>query len=286
MKYIKALLLILGIQENTYSQLEPYQWRIGISGGYANYYGDLSPYPITSISDYKNILRLFNYNENYIHDYSYAVSLETRLSAGSGLRFSVGKYSISMSDRYINSNNTIQLDAPNFERSLNFKTEMIDYGLGLVLRSDNGKWLNKNSFMAPYIIFGIGWTNFKVFGNLYDANNQPYNYTSSNPIDDGEFETRLDKLNTELPEGYSDNSFYSSAGLGVRFRLGKQLELFAQSDFKHTSSDYLDDVSGLYRDQYDSPEQQYAAIPNIAYADGDNPIRGNSNDRKDWYIFH
>ncbi|MEX2593670.1 MAG: OmpA family protein [Anditalea sp.] len=286
MKNLMALLLLLGIQVNAFSQLEPYQWRVGISGGYANYYGDLSPYPISSIRDHKDIFRLFNYNKNHIHDYSYAISLEKRLTASVGLQFSVGKYSISMSDRYVNPNNILQLDAPNFERALNFKTEILDYGIGLVMRTDNGELLNKNAFMAPYLTFGMGWANFKVFGDLYDENNNPYNYTTFSPINDGDFETRLDNLYTELPEGYTDNSFYSNLGVGLRFRIGKKLELFAQSDFKHAFTDYLDDVSGLYRVQYDSPEQQYAALPGGAPIDWENPFRGNSNGRKDWYIFH
>ncbi len=286
MKKLMVLLLLLGIHVNAFPQLEPYQWRLGISGGYTNYYGDLSPYPISSIRDYGNFFRLFNYNENYVHDYSYAISLERRLSASLSLQLSTGKYSISMSDRYINPNNSLQLDAPNFNRALNFKTEILDYGVGLVLRTDNGKLLKKDAFMAPYLTFGLGWLNFKVFGDLYDQNNNPYDYSSYEAVNDGIFETRLDKLSTELPEGYSNTSFYSNVGLGVRFRLGKQLELFAQSDFKHASTDYLDDVSSLYREPYDNPEQQYAARPGVVEIDWGNPVRGNNDGRKDWYIYH
>ncbi len=283
---ILMVLLFMGIHVNAFPQLEPYQWRLGISGGYTNYYGDLSPYPISSIGDYGNFFRLFNYNENYVQDYSYALSLERRLSASLSLQLSAGKYSISMSDRYINPNNSLQLNAPNFHRALNFKTEILDYGLGLVLRTDNGKLLKKDAFMAPYLTFGLGWLNFKVFGDLYDQNNNPYDYSSYEPVNDGIFETRLDKLNTELPGVYSNNSFYSNVGLGIRFRLGKQLELFAQSDFKHAFTDYLDDVSGLYRKQYETPEQQYAARPGVVAIDWGNPVRGNNDGRMDWYIYH
>ena len=133
------LLLLLGIHVNAFPQLDPYQWRLGLSGGYANYYGDLSPYPISSIGDYQNFFRLFIYNENYVHDYSYALSVERRLSASLSLQLSAGKYSISMSDRYMRQNNSLLLDAPNFNRALNFKTAILDYGLALVLRADNGK---------------------------------------------------------------------------------------------------------------------------------------------------
>jgi outer membrane protein OmpA-like peptidoglycan-associated protein len=286
MKNLLILLLLLGIHQSAFSQLEPYQWRLGISGGYTNYYGDLSPYPISSIRDYGNFFRLFDYNENYVHDYSYALSLERRLSASLSLRLATGKYSISMSDRYISPSNRLRLDAQNFDRALNFKTEIRDYGLGLVLKPDNGRLLKKDAFFAPYLTFGMGWLNFKVFGDLYDQNNNPYDYSSYDPVNDGIFETRLDKLSTELPEGYSNTSFYSNVGLGIRFRLGKQLELFAQSDFKHAFTDYLDDVSSLYRERYDTPAQQYAARPGVVAIDWGNPVRGNNDDRKDWYIYH
>lgn len=286
MKNLLILLLLLGIHRSAFSQLEPYQWRLGISGGYTNYYGDLNPYPISSVRDYQNFFRLFNYNENYVHDYSYALSLERRLSPSFSLQLSTGKYSISMSDRYISPSNRLRLDAPNFNRALNFKTEIRDYGLGLVLKPDNGRLLKKDAFMAPYLVFGLGWLDFKVFGDLYDQDNQPYDYTRLEPVQDGSFETRLDQLHTELPEGYPNTSFYTNVGLGLRFRLGKQLELFAQSDFKHANTDYLDDVSGLYRERYDTPAQQYAARPGVVAIDWGNPVRGNNDGRKDWYIYH
>src|SRR5690554_4734739 len=107
---ILMVLLFMGIHVNAFPQLEPYQWRLGISGGYTNYYGDLSPYPISSIGDYGNFFRLFNYNENYVQDYSYALSLERRLSASLSLQLSAGKYSISMSDRYMRKNNNLLLE--------------------------------------------------------------------------------------------------------------------------------------------------------------------------------
>lgn len=286
MKKIMVLFLVLGVHVNVFSQLDPYQWRLGISGGFANYYGDLSPFTISSLADYSNFFRLYDYNKNYIPNYSYAVSLEGRLSPTVGLLFAAGKHSISMSDRFVNKDNILQLDAPNFERALNFKTDIRDYGIGLVLKTDNGRFLKENAFIAPYFTLGVGWLNFKVFGDLYDDSDSPYNYDRLENINDGIFETRLDQLSTELPEGYVDNAFYSQLGLGIRFRITRQLELFAQSDFRYTTTDYLDDVSGEYRRQYDSPQQIYAAKPGNNLIDWENPKRGNADGQNDWYIFH
>src|SRR5690606_31796420 len=223
MKKLMALYLVLGIQFSVFSQLDPYQWRLGISGGYTNYYGDLTPFPISSMADYSNFFRLYNYNKNYIPDYSFAVSLERRLGRTWGLLISTGKYSMSMSDRYVNTQNNLDPGAPHFRRALNFKSDIRDFGIGLVARTDNGKILAQNAFVAPYLTLVIGWLNFKVFGDLYDANGSPYDYASLNIINNGVFETRLDRLFTEIPEGYSDNAFYGQMGLGVRFKLAKQL---------------------------------------------------------------
>src|SRR5690554_5603125 len=283
MKTLLVLLFFFLTAHSAFSQLDPYNWRVGISGGYTNYYGDLSPHRISSVDDLSNLLRLFNYNENYVTDYSYTLSLERALNATLGLQLSVGKYSISMSDRYISPSNVLQLDSPNFMRSLNFKTEIMDYGVGLVIKADNGKLVKKNAFIAPYLTLGMGWLNFKVFGDLYDDNDNPYDYSRPENVNNGIFETRLDRLNTETDEGYANNAFYGQFGFGIRFRVAKQLELFAQSDFKLANTDYLDDVSGGYRQAYDSPEQQYAARPNPEW---DYSVRGNGNGRNDWYINH
>src|SRR5690606_39619489 len=109
---------------------------------------------------------------------------------------------------------------------------------------------------------GVGWLNFKVFGDLYDDENNPYDYSRSENVNNEIFETRLDRLNTEIYEGYSNTAFYVQFGLGIRFRVARQLELFANSDIKLTNTDYLDDVSGGYRQEYDSPQQLYTARPN------------------------
>jgi|GEM_PF-882357 len=283
MKTLLVLLFFFLTAHSAFPQLDPYNWRVGISGGYTNYYGDLSPHKISSVDDFSNLLRLFNYNENYVTDYSYTLSLERTLNATLGLQLSVGKYSISMTDRYISPSNVLQLDSPNFMRSLNFKTEITDYGVGLVIKADNGKLLKKNAFIAPYLTLGVGWLNFKVFGDLYDDENNPYDYSRPENVNNDIFETRLDRLNTEIYEGYSNTAFYGQFGLGIRFRVARQLELFAQSDFKLTNTDYLDDVSGGYRQEYDSPQQLYTARPNPEW---DYSMRGSDNGRNDWYINH
>ena len=286
MKKLMVLVLVLGLQLECFSQLSPYQWRFGISGGITNYYGDLSPYTLSTFSENSNFFKLYEYNKNYIPEHSFSLHLEKSLSPTVGTFLTAGRHFISMSDRYVDKEGVLQLDAPNFERALNFKTEILDMGLGLVFKTDNGKFLKQNAFFAPYFNLGVGWLNYKVYGDLYDENGNPYDYGRLEKINDRVFETRLDRLNTELQEGYENHAFYGQLGLGFRLRVTRELELFAQSDFRYTNTDYLDDVSGEYRLQYDSPQQNYAAKPGNNIIDLENPYRGNEDGRNDWYINH
>jgi outer membrane protein OmpA-like peptidoglycan-associated protein len=100
------------------------------------------------------------------------------------------------------------------------------------------------------------------------------------------YETDLPPLLTERPDGYSTGAFYANLGLGIRFRLGPRVELFVQSDFIYAFTDYLDDVSGTYRESYDNAFQAYAAQPGTNVVDPENPLRGDPNSPNDWIIYH
>jgi hypothetical protein len=81
-------------------------------------------------------------------------------------------------------------------------------------------------------------------------------------------------------------AFYTNLGLGFRIRLGNRFEVFAQSDFLYTFTDYLDDVSGKYRTFYENDFQAYASKPGTNIVDPQNPYRGNPNNANDWIIYH
>ena len=132
----------------------------------------------------------------------------------------------------------------------------------------------------------MGALSYKVYGDLLDANGNQYDYSNFNVIPDGNFETDLTTLGTERSDNYKTTAFYANLGLGVRFRITKTLEIFAQSDFKRTNTDYLDDVSGTYRTSYDNSFQEYAAKPGTNLVTVDNPYRGMENGNPDWYIYH
>ncbi|WP_114751096.1 OmpA family protein [Pleomorphovibrio marinus] len=281
-KFILGLCsLLLAFQ--SHSQLDPYKYRIGAGVGFTNYYGDLSPYLIEGLGD---VFRLYEYNPNYIPDYSFAFSLERRLSSSVGLMLQVGQYDFSMSDRYVNRDGVLRTDLPNFERALNFRTRVQDAGLAFVFKMDNGKILNKHAFLAPYFTLGAGIMNFEVKGDLLDDWGNWYDYSSREHINNRHFESDLTSLETEVPGGYTTTTFYANLGLGLRFRIARSLELFVQSDFRLSGTDYLDDVSGPYRDSYESPFQEYAAMPGNQPATPETPFRGANNGHNDIYVFH
>jgi len=268
------------------AQQKGYEWRVGISGGYSTYYGDLSPHRLQGLRDWDAIHHLFYYNSHYVDQISYKISVEKKLSPSLGLMFSYGQYTFAMSDRYIQRDGTLMLSNPNFERALNFQNITRDMGLSFVFSTDNGFLLPVNSFIAPYFTIGGGLLDFEVRGDLLDGTGNMYNYATIARINNGIYETDLTPLRTERPEGYSTGAFYANLGIGIRFRMGPRMEVFVQSDFIHAFTDYLDDVSGPYRETYDDGFQRYAARPGTDVGTFPDPQRGDPNSPNDWIIYH
>lgn len=287
---MKKLLLILFcsilLSSIALAQQKNYDWRVGFSGGYSNYYGDLSPHRIQGLSNWEAIHHLFYFNENYFEEPSFKISIERQLSLSVGIMFSYGQYSFGMSDRYIQRDGTLMMDAPNFDRALNFQNRTRDMGIAFVFKMDNDIILPANSFLAPYFTLGGGFLDFEVRGDLLNDAGNPYNYAVGNVVRNRIYETNLTPLRTERVDGYSTGAFYANLGLGLRFRLGPRLELFVQSDFIHAFTDYLDDVSGTYRETYDNAFQAYAARPGTNVVDPVTLQRGNPNSPNDWIIYH
>ncbi|MFN3997163.1 OmpA family protein [Algoriphagus sp.] len=277
-----VILLTLSIP--VIGQRSDFDWRIGISGGYSNYYGDLSPYTIRGLSNGKAFGQLFEYNPNYVEKPSFKITVERALSPTIGLSLAYGQYTFGASDRFIRKDGTIWNDAPNFSRGLNFQNQSRSYGLGLVFKANNGRLLPANSWISPYFNLGVGFLDFQVRGDLLNRRGQRYDYSSLRAIHDGIYETNLAEVQTEGP--YPLHAFYSNFGLGFSIRLTKRFELFAESEIMFTFSDHLDDVSGKYRGDYTNDFQEYAANPNSIPVIPGQTWRGNPNGLNDWVIYH
>lgn len=285
----RTVLFLLGlicIFERAYSQQKEFQWRIGASGGFTNYYGDLTPYRLDGLHNWDANRHLFYFNENYADRPSYKIFLEKQLNQTIGLMLNFGNYHFGMSDRYIQRDGDLYLENPNFARGLNFQNHTRDLGLSFVFKSDNDRLLSANSLIAPYFTLGLGYIHFEVKGDLLDGDGQRYDQNLPGIIHDGIYETNLPDWNTELINGYDLDSWHANFGLGFRIRLGQKMEFFAQSDFLHTFSDFLDDVSGRYRMKYDNDFQAYAAKPGTNVIDPESPYRGHPDGAKDWIIYH
>ncbi|GAB2615768.1 OmpA family protein [Belliella aquatica] len=287
---MKKLILILFVSFLSipilFAQQKEYDWRLGVSGGYSNYYGDLTPYRLRGLSNFDAIHHLFYFNENYFDQYSFKISLERKLSPTVGIQFSYGQYQFSMSDRYIRRNGELLTSGRNFDRALNFQNNTRDMGVSFVFKADNDKLLSSKSLLAPYFTLGFGLLDFDISGDLLDDNGNRYDYTNPATVGNGRYETELPPLRTELSDGYNLGAFYANLGLGIRLRLGQRLEIFAQSDFIHSFTGYLDDVDGTYRESYDNDFQTYAAKPGPNTIDPATRNRGENSGNNDWVIYH
>ncbi|MEN2281200.1 OmpA family protein [Algoriphagus sp. SE2] len=283
MKKLFTIIFSLFVISSAHSQLYGNKWRLGFSAGPTNYLGDIRP---LKVNNFQNFTRLYKRYETYSEQLSYQISLEYALGNSIGLMLSAGSYQFGAGDRFVKNDGTLFTESPTFDRALNFQTDLYDAGLSFVVKPDNNWLLSGKSFFAPYFTIGIGVQTFKVHGDLLDANGNRYDYRNINTIPDGTFETNLSDLNTEIPTGYRNATAYANLGLGFRFRITKSIELFAQSDFKLAATDYLDDISGVYRSNYDNDFQAYAAKPGTNLVTVENPYRGFPNGRNDWYIYH
>ncbi|EAZ79756.1 OmpA family protein [Algoriphagus machipongonensis] len=283
MKKLLTIIIVLFIASSAKAQLYGNKWRVGMSFGSTNYLGDIKP---LDVNNFQNFTKLYKKYNTYSDQFSYQFSLEYALGKSVGLMMSVGSYQFGSGDRFVKNDGTLFTESPNFDRALNFQTDLFDAGLSFVIKPDNNWLLSGKSFFAPYLTIGAGVQTFNVYGDLLDANGNQYDYSNVNTIPDGTFETELSDLYTENPNGYRNATLYANVGLGFRFRITKSLELFAQSDFKRAATDYLDDVSGVYRTNYDNSFQEYAALPGTNVPTVENPYRGDPNGRGDWYIYH
>lgn len=283
MKKLSLLILAFAFAYSAQAQLHGYKWRFGASAGTTNYFGDIRPLKVDNVQDFTQYYKRY---KTYSDQLSYQLSIEYALGNSVGLMLTGGSYQFGSSDRLITNDGNLLTENPKFDRALNFQTDVYDAGLSFVIKPDNNWLLSGKSFFSPYITIGAGVQTFKVYGDLLDANGSRYDYTNPNVIPDGNFETDLTTLGTESSDNYETTSLYANLGLGVRFRITKTVEIFAQSDFKRTNTDYLDDVSGLYRTSYENGFQNYAAKPGTNVVTAENPYRGMKNGQPDWYIYH
>lgn len=270
-KYLPLLTAFLLSTALLQAQQTDFHWKIGASTGFSQYYGDLNRRLWTNQSAYQNVEDMASY-------LSYQIALEKRLSAAWTLRFSGSSHLMRANDRYQNRAGELQTDDLYFSRALNAEMKVYSGQVDFVYYTDNGRVFGPNAFCTPFFSLGLGFSHFSNKADLYLANGQRYHYWSDGRIynlaendpnanlafeieQDGIFETDLRALKTE-GQTYSPWTWQTSLGFGLKFRLAQRLSLQLQTQLFYTFSDYLDDVSGDYPDNYNSTAQAYAANPN------------------------
>lgn len=222
LKYSLFLFLCFCMLNSAFAQKQP-TFSIGATGGTMTYYGDLT-------DEYPRI------NEHY-NEYAYGVQLEAAMGAKTRFRLSASKGQIRYNDRTRNAKGEFLTDNPNFDRRLNFQTDIQDASLSFVFHSTNA-----TAFLRPYFTLGFGITKYDVFADLISEEGMFYNY-DENPelVQDGDFETDLRLFNMENAF-YDETTWHIPVGLGLQFRLAPKLHFNLETNIKYTFSDYLDDV--------------------------------------------
>ena len=255
------------------------RWTLGAGAGTLLYQGDLS------YERYPQLSPAFQFN------------LGHRLSPSIDLSLSVLAGDLYGNDRQQGRDGQLLTQNPDFSRALNFRSRIRDLSVQVAYRMDNGRIFSENALFAPYLFSGLGLTNFRVFADLYHGPNQDQRYhywldgtirdkakrdtgTAAFVAQDGNYETDVTNAGTEADGLYPTTVLHIPLGIGLRMRLSGRIAFRLSAEARLPFTDYLDDVSGAYKDKYPDEATAYAARP----AATARALRGDPGAR-DWYFF-
>ena len=163
------------------------------------------------------------------------------------------------------------------ERNLSFESVILEGSVMMefnFLEYENGR---RNSH-TPYIMGGFGAFRFNP-----EAEYQGQMYELRELGTEGQ-------LTSENPQGfYANGSTFLIFGMGYRWSVSDFIAIGIESTFRRTSTDYLDDVSGLYAD----PQVIEDVHGSVAAALSDRSLNGTDKtdhyrgnpQTNDWYMF-
>jgi hypothetical protein len=166
----------------------------------------------------------------------------------------------------------------NGSRRLNFYSDINEVGIHFMYSFNNRKrGFSKRNFAVPYVFAGVSYFQFapkrKVNGVEYDLQS---------------IGTEGQYLTGPYPEPYKLQQFSVPLGIGFKIRISDNFDVGAETGFRKTFTDYLDDVSTKYPDkaQLLSQEGQMALYLSDSSNDGRPSFsnRGNSKNN-DWYVY-
>ncbi|GGF16359.1 DUF6089 family protein [Hymenobacter cavernae] len=232
-------LLASSLQAQNFSKHNRYR-TVGLSLNALNYFGDVVPDVRMSS------LRLGSTRPGV--SLSATQRFTPRLSGRAMLTYGriVGRDSKSASDN--------DAGAPlRYERNINFRNNLLELSaVGVFdLVENRGDYLHRPDFV-PYVFAGVAVFHHNPKG-LVGGGSIPQGLSEGSYI-------ALQPLRTEgQSTGYQRTQFALPFGGGVRYRLTKELDLGLEIGWRRTSTDYLDDVGGLYTDvsNLTSPAARY-----------------------------
>ena len=257
---LHILFLLFFLQtENLSAQEQRGVMGVGISAGATNYKGDLD-------DDFTLVFTKPGFGAHVI--FLLFSRVHVRFTAFHGT---------------ITANDTKASFAGNYTRGLRFYSTIDEAGINVLYTFQNrSRGFSKRNLIAPYIFAGVAF----------------YRFNPKRKVNGEEFE--LQKIGTEgqylpgnYPEPYKLQQISIPFGMGFKLKLTDNFEVGAESGFRKTFTDYLDDVSTVYPDKdlllaLQGPVAVYLSDSSL---DPDQPNgkpnfskRGNPKN-KDWYVY-
>lgn len=155
-----------------------------------------------------------------------SLGLEARLLSRWGARIEAGRYSIRGHDKHAPDSSAAR------QRNLSFTSANWEISLQGIfyLRKYAGDYY-KRWPVDPYLMLGIGGTFISPVATLDSVSYKLYNYQTED-------------------KSYSRLVAVIPVGAGVKFRINTFLNFNAEVTYRYAFSDFLDDVSGAYPENY------------------------------------
>lgn len=206
--------LSTGINKNIYAQM----WEVGVFLGGSNYIGDLSYGPLGTMS-------------------------ETNGAAGAIIRYNFnGQFSLK-GNAYYGTLSGSDENAPTEEqrhRNLHFRSRILDIGINAEYYITGYDKIFKRYTASPYLFAGLSVFRFNPQTEYEDE------WVDLQPLGtEGQGTTQYQDR-----EKYAITQFSIPFGIGLKHSIHKHWNLGFEVGFRTTFTDYIDDVSTTYVEEY------------------------------------
>jgi len=190
--------------------------EIGLMGGVANYYGDINPnFSLKQLGPSASFLIKHNYN--------YYIGLKGMVSYGK-----------------VKADDSMRELAYQKIRNLRFQSNILEASAQVELNFFKYKLEDLNHYFTPYISTGLAYFHFNP--------KTEYKGQMVNLAEVGTEGQNAPDLTDNTP--YQLNQFAIPIGLGFKYWIGGAWTFGAEVTYRKTFTDYLDDVSDVYIDEF------------------------------------